>query len=398
MWSHWVAGGAVAILVVTGPAAHAAGAGEPRRVVPVLVALDPQGLRAGAGFGTSVATAGSLMVVGAPMLGGGAAYLYTRDAAAWREAGELRGPDSQAGDFFGGAVATTGTTIVVSADNHDETGAAYVFSKEGSGWHLTTELSGASDGPGAGFGYSVAVGAGTIVVGAPMPVLGTGLAYVFTHDRGAWRQTAELRGHDAPVGGLFGFSVAASGPDAVVGEPGYMGGAGRAYVFSTASGGWHESAELAGWDTQAGDDFGFSVAESAGQVLVGAPWHSAGAAYVFSASVPSWRQSAEVMGGSTQRGDQFGWSVALATGRAVVGAPGRGAGRAYVFTRTSGEWRQTAELAGPTALRSFFGTASAVFGTAIVIGANGYASVLVRPERAPYREPGLRTPGVPQPG
>ena len=48
------------------------------------------------------------------------------------------------------------------------------------------------------------------------------------------------------------------------------------------------------------------------------------------------------------------------------------------------------ELRGPGLSRSFFGTASAVSGTAIMIGANGYASVLVRPERAPYREPLLR--------
>ena len=49
-----------------------------------------------------------------------------------------------------------------------------------SGWHLSAELAGADDRPGSGFGYSVAIGAGTIVVGAPMPVLGTGTAYVFT--------------------------------------------------------------------------------------------------------------------------------------------------------------------------------------------------------------------------
>ena len=58
----------------------------------------------------------------------------------------------------------------------------------------------------------MAIGAGTIVVGAPMPVLGTGTAYVFTQGRHGWRQVAELRAKDAPVGGFFGFSVAASGP------------------------------------------------------------------------------------------------------------------------------------------------------------------------------------------
>jgi hypothetical protein len=204
------------------------GGRPPGPVVAPPVALDPVGLRAGAAFGTLVATAGTLMVVGAPTSGGGVAYVYTRDARAWRESAQLHAPDTQVGDFFGGAVAVTGTTIVVGADNHDKTGTAYVFAKESSGWRLTAELAGAGDRPGSAFGYSVAIGAGTIVVGAPMPVLGTGTAYVFRKGRGGWRRVAELRPTDALVGGFFGFSVATSGPEAVVGDPGDMGGAGRA--------------------------------------------------------------------------------------------------------------------------------------------------------------------------
>jgi len=367
-----VAGGAIAILAVTGPSTPAWAAGPSGPVAPALVALDPQGLRAGAAFGTSVAAAGATLVVGAPMLGGGVAYVYTREAGAWRETAELRGPDTQPGDFFGGAVAVTGTTIVVGADDHDNTGAAYVFTKDSSGWYQTAELAGAGGRPGSGFGYSVAIGAGTIVVGAPMPVLGIGTAYVFTQDRRGWCQVAELRAQDAPVDGFFGFSVTASGPVAVVGDPGDLRGAGRAYVFSAASGRWGQTAELAGRDTQAGDNFGFSVAESAGQVLVGAPWHRAGAAYAFSASVRGWRQTAEVSGRGAGPGDKFGWSVALGPGIAAVGAPGGNAGRAYLFSQAHQGWRQTAELVGPIAPGSYFGTSSAVSGTAVVIGANGY--------------------------
>jgi hypothetical protein len=305
------------------------------------------------------------------MLGGGVAYVYSREAGAWCQTAELRGPDAQPGDFFGGAVAITGTTIVVGADDHDNTGAAYVFTQDSAGWYQTAELAGAGDRPGSGFGYSVAIGAGTIVVGAPMPVLGTGAAYVFTQERRHWYQVAELRAQDAPMGGFFGFSVAASGPVAVVGDPGDMGGAGRAYVFSSASGRWGQTAELAGRDTQAGDNFGFSVAESAGQVLVGAPWHRAGAAYVFSASAREWPQTAELTSRGTQPGDKFGWSVALGTALVVVGAPGHKAGRAYLFSQARSGWRQTVELAGPTAPGSYFGTASALSETAVAIGANG---------------------------
>ena len=322
--------------------------------------LTPRACGPGLGSGPRSPRQGQHCVVGAPLLGGGVAYVYTREAGAWRQAAELRGSDTQPGDFFGGAVAVAGTTIVVGADNHDNTGVAYVFTRDGSGWHQSAELAGAGDRPGSGFGYSVAMGVGTIVVGAPMPVLGTGTAYVFTQDRRGWHQVAELRAKDAPVDGFFGFSVAASGPVAVVGDPGDMGGAGRVYVFSTASGGWGRTAELAGRDTQAGDNFGFSVAGSAGRVLVGAPWHRAGAAYVFGASGRGWRQTGEVTGRGTQPSDKFGWSVALGPGLAAVGAPGHNTGRAYLFSQTWWGWRQTAELAGPTAPGSYFGTASAV--------------------------------------
>ena len=303
-----------------GPAALARAAGPSGPVMPALKALDPRGLPASAGFGTSVAGAGAMLVVGAPMLAGGRAYVYSRQAGGWRQTAELRGSDTQPGDFFGGAVAIAGGTIVVGSDDHDDAGRGYVFTRDRRGWHQTAEL--ASGTPGSGFGYSVAVAAGTIVVGAPMPGLGTGTAYVFTQDRRGWHQVAELRARNAPVGGNFGFSVAASGPVAVVGAPGDVGGAGRAYVFSAASGGWHQTAELAGRDTQAGDNFGFSVAGSDGQILVGAPWHRAGAAYVFSTASGGWRQTAEVTGRGTQPGDEFGFSAALARSLRSWAPPG----------------------------------------------------------------------------
>ena len=76
-------------------------------------------------------------------------------------------------------------------------------------------------------------------------------------------------------------------------------------------------------------------------------------------------------GRGARPGDEFGWSVALGPGLAAVGAPGHDTGRAYLFSQAWWGWRQTAELAGPTAPGSYFGTASAVSGTAVVIGANG---------------------------
>ena len=180
-WSFGLPSAAVAIVALMGSSAPALAAGPSGPVVAALVVLDPVGLRAGAAFGTSVATAGLADgEFGAPMLGGGVAYVYpARGPGVGGKPPAACTRPPMRGSFFGGAVAITGTTIVVGADNHDNTGAAYVFAKEGPGWHLSAELAGADSRPGRGFGYSVAIGAGTIVVGAPTPVLGTGTAYVF---------------------------------------------------------------------------------------------------------------------------------------------------------------------------------------------------------------------------
>jgi hypothetical protein len=94
-----------------------------------MVRLDPGGLRPGASFGTSVDISGNVAVVGAPSLGGGQAYIYTRVADGWREAAELRGPNKP-GAFFGGAVAIAGGTIAVGADNQDNA-AGRVFDAAG---------------------------------------------------------------------------------------------------------------------------------------------------------------------------------------------------------------------------------------------------------------------------
>ena len=210
--------------------------GRPDRVVAALVVLDPLGLRAGAAFGTSVATAGATdgrwrthvgwrrglrVQPGAPGPGGRAPSCAhptpkpaTSSAAPWRSRYHGRGGRRQ--------------------PRQDR--ARRTCSEGRLGLAPGRRTGGAVDRPGSGFGYSVAIGAGTIVVGAPMPVLGTGTAYVFTAGPPRLAQVAELRAKDAPVGGFFGASVAASGPEAVVGDPGDMGGAGRAYVFSSTSG------------------------------------------------------------------------------------------------------------------------------------------------------------------
>lgn len=163
-----------------------------------------------------------------------------------------------------------------------------------------------------------------------------------------------IEGADTVPGDNFGYSVAVSGSTVVVGAP-YSGGvtgggsAGRAYVFTKAANGWHQSAELTGpAPTQRatsqlcmlpGDEFGNSVAVSGETVVVGACGQAmAGRAYVFTNGANGWHQTAELKGSDTARGDGFGWSVALSGGTVVVGAPGhaRRAGRVSTRARLRG--------------------------------------------------------------
>jgi hypothetical protein len=77
-------------------------------------------------FGTSVAIAGSAVIVGAPEHDGaagadsGAIYLYEKDAAgAWNETAAITAPDGAAGDLFGTSLSTDGTTWVIGATYAD---------------------------------------------------------------------------------------------------------------------------------------------------------------------------------------------------------------------------------------------------------------------------------------
>ncbi|MGH9160950.1 MAG: FG-GAP repeat protein, partial [Vicinamibacteraceae bacterium] len=178
---------------------------------------------AGDYFGTAVAIDGNTIVVGAewsagcvgePPCGGfratGTAHVFTEADGVWTEAATLAASNGHSGGFFGKSVGIDGNTIVVGAWGTGGSGAAYVFTRTGSAWTETAELSGATD----GFGWSVAIDGGTVVVGAPnfdtgalqnfVPPegeVGTRLvssvffgpqAYVFTQTGCAWTETATL--------------------------------------------------------------------------------------------------------------------------------------------------------------------------------------------------------------
>jgi hypothetical protein len=132
----------------------------------------------GAQFGQSVAIDGDTILVGAPsaFVGGvakGAVYTFTRTGASARtENATLSASDGTTGSFLGFSVAIDPDTILAGASEdtigtNTAQGSAYTFSRTGlPGRRQAGKLSDADGATNDFFGFSVALDAGTTVVGA----------------------------------------------------------------------------------------------------------------------------------------------------------------------------------------------------------------------------------------
>lgn len=237
-------------------------------------------------FGWSVAVSGTTAVVGAVGHAKymGRAYVFTKTASGWEQAAALEGAGTVSEDGFGTSVATSGTTVIVGAEGYAKgAGRAYVFTETAAGWTQVAVLKGSDTVTGDNFGTSVAVTGTTAVVGTYGQSNFAGHAYTFTDAAAGWRQAAVLKGSDTVAGDYFGVSVAISGATVLVGAYDHANTAGAAYVFTHTVSGWKQAAELKGSDTAAGDYFGSSVSVSGRTGVAGSYGQAkfAGRAYVF---------------------------------------------------------------------------------------------------------------------
>ena len=327
--------------------------------------------------GWSIATNGSIAVVGAPGTGlstdyAGAAYVIEKSGGAWdlANASKLTPSDGEAGDRFGYSVEVSddGSAVVVGSPrahsggpgtpSGNHAGAAYVFVKPNSGWSDNTEDAKlfASDGEEWDwFGGSVALDGDTVVVGAPnddynnsgFVVQDAGSAYVFIIPSDGWEdsaQDAKLTASDGATGDWFGHSVDIDGDAIVAGAPGSdgssagttLGDAGAAYIFKKPLAGWDNGtydAKLTASDAAADDRFGCSVTLDSGTAVIGAylddntsgstTLADSGSVYVFENPGTGWvnaTQAAKLTASDAAGLDLFGHSVDMDGDTVVVGA------------------------------------------------------------------------------
>jgi hypothetical protein len=321
----------------------------------------------------------------------------------WSQQQELAAGEGNAGDQFAYSVAlsTDGSTALIGIPGaNNGQGAADVFTRTSSTWHLQSALAAGGGVAGDHFGLSVALSGGgnTALVGAGDEAVdgktGQGSAYVFTRSKGNWFEQQELTAADGVAGDSFGLSVALSSDatTALVGAPYHTSSfadQGAAYVFTRGSGSWTQQSVLRASDSTGKDYLGYAVALDAHgtTALVGALGKTVngnadqGAAYVFTGSGSTWNQQRELLAGDGDAADEFGSSVALNSGgnTAVVGADDKligshdAQGAAYVFTRSagsSGAWSVPLELLAPDG-RTFDD-----FGRSVSLSSGGYTLLI----------------------
>jgi len=175
----------------------------------------------------------------------------------------------------------------------------------------------------------------------------SGAAYVFARDGSSWNQQAKLTASDAAGGDLFGLAVAIDGDYAVIGAYGNSDAgnlSGSAYIFKRTGTAWSQEAKLTASDAAAADFFGAAVAIGGDAVAIGAYGDddgafNAGSTYIFRRSGASWSQEAKLTAPDPAADDGFGFSLGISGDDLFVGAPwdddrGSTSGSAYVFRKT----------------------------------------------------------------
>lgn len=194
-------------------------------------------------LGASVAVSGNTVVAGAigAGVGRGRVFVYEKPAGGWVGAPfgtpstQLFLPNGATNDFFGWAVAVSGSTLVASAVGYARNqGAGFVFEKTAGGWvgpvaRLMDQGSAADR-----FGVSLGLYGDRVVAGAFLHNGNRGAAYVFEKPGGGWAnatESAKLTASDGSANDLFGGAVGVWGTSLAVGASKVGTDRGAVYVF-----------------------------------------------------------------------------------------------------------------------------------------------------------------------
>ena len=349
-------------------------------------------------LGASVGMSGDYAMVGVPNddtddgRNAGSLQVFFRSETGWVQHQKLNASDAVGGDQFGTTLAMSGDYAIVGAPRKDDvgnnSGAAYIFTRQGTEWVEQAKLIAPDARAGDYFGISVAIDGDTALVGGHRvnkPMADAGSVYVFERLGNSWIQTAWLTAPDATRFAYFGFSVGIDEDTAIIGairddEAGSD--AGAAYVFVRNGIQWIFQEKLLGNNTEAEDNFGYAVDVDGDFAIVASPKNKGGgAAYIYSRDGTKWQQKRNririrMIPIDPDGASGFGVSVDISGETAVIGAVGGVVGEdtvgaAYVFKQNEPPfWNQHTKLvAGDRRGGDQLGFAVAISGNEVITGA-----------------------------
>jgi len=324
------------------------------------------------------------------------------------EVAYLKAGSPSESDLMGTAIDLDGDTLVVATylddssatridgdeanDDARDTGAAYVYVRNGGGWTRQAYLKASDAMPNDRMGGQAAISGDTLVLGAlsadasgissiaPRP----GHARVFVRSGGMWKEQAKLSPKDGTAADWFGYGVSIEGDTIVVGAPHFGGRAdsgGTAYVFTRTGETWTEVSTVRPRNPVASSMFGSNVAIRGDTLLVAAEQEASGqgAVYVFARNAGGWMELQRLAADEPADSKNFGYGMALRGGTLAVGAPGAAesslfsaAGSVYLFERSAGEFRPNGVLHATVPRTSdYFGCSVCLTDRTLVVGASG---------------------------
>jgi hypothetical protein len=199
----------------------------------------------GDGFGNSVSISGPYALAGAYLddigvnVDQGSVYSFFEftNAGGWTTGqpyhDKIEAPDGAAGDFFGVSVSISGLAAIIGASGDDigvnnSQGSAYTFFKPGINpgpWLFPVKITAPDGAENDNFGISVSRTATHSIVGAYRQdgvggILNQGSAYIFNTQNSFYSFRRKIDDDAGDIDGFFGFAVAISGVEVVIGAYG----------------------------------------------------------------------------------------------------------------------------------------------------------------------------------
>ena len=236
-----------------------------------------------------------------------------------------------------------------------------------------------------GFGQSLAVGQGEVLIGESLNTSEPGYIYVYRpNGSGEWVEAQRIAASDATPNDHFGRTLALDGGSLVVGAtvaPGGVSGqaTGALYAFEKGRDGmWRQTQMLVPDGIAAGESFGRVAVRHGDRVLMSA-WGDEGgrgAAYLFRRGADGrWVQEARLAGDDLAENDFFGSAMDFNEELAVVSAlhnnpQGQNRGAVYTFRRgPDGAWSQVSRMDYPEAQPGEqFGASLHLLGDELLVG------------------------------